>query len=130
MAVRETEDPPRGLEQHQHDDAADDDVEIGRVARPLDEIALEDPVVTGTGQRPGRPSPIPTPPSLPMAGAAFSSQVDQESEQQQEADVQRTRDQRRAVEGGDEQLEGRKQRATASSRPERKATWRAGRRVR
>ena len=85
---RQPEDAPCGVEEHQHQDAADHDVGVGRVAGALDQVGFEYPLVAGEHEGGDGERPFPAGDAA-MASPFPGCRVEQEGQQQQETDVQR-----------------------------------------
>ena len=106
LAAGETpyaEDAPGALEDEDDDQPADDEVGGARVARALDQVGLEDPVVGGQAE--GAEGEQPVVPGQLVELPLPARRVEQEDEQQQETDVQRADHQAgERVKGGDDQL--------------------------
>jgi hypothetical protein len=106
MGRGEAEDAPRRLEGQDHQRGADEQIHVARVARTLDQLGLEDPVVGRQCQR--------TKGQRRVAGADFrepaaalEGRVEDEGDAEQEADMQAADHQAgQRMEGRDDQLVG------------------------
>ena len=114
---RPAHDAPRRLGDEDHHHGPDHDVGGVRLARPLDEIGLEDPVVQA--EREGRGGQHPVVPGHGPPHVAGAEAEKQEAQEQQKADVNGAQDDRRqrTERGGDDLEEAEDDRAEEDDSP-------------
>ena len=106
--------PARRLEHQGDDHDAHDEIGGSGVARPLDQVGVEDPVIEPQGEAEAAQEPA----GQPDMGRADALGEEGEGQQQQEADMDAAHDHgRQGREGGGPELEGGKGQGDPHDRP-------------